>query len=71
MHQNQSGMGNYKCALCSALIDPLSSVSRLWNLAATTSVSRKTPCLVASSAIDTRLLCAKGNTKRTESVPVN
>lgn len=34
-------------------------ISRLWNLSASLTDSHEVPCLVASSAIDTRLLCAK------------
>lgn len=32
----------------------------MWNLTATLSNSEQVPCLLASSAIDTHLLCAKG-----------
>lgn len=39
---------------------PVSSVSRLWNVAASISKQEQVSCLLVSSLIDTRLLCAKG-----------
>lgn len=57
---NMNGMGKLQMNCECRRLMLVFSVSRLWNVAASISKQEQVSCLLVSSLIDTRLLCAKG-----------